>query len=69
MRVFNLFFISLLVLLLPGFQPETDKQVIAVQALFREEIGIEFYDVYKEVKSAMEQKGIQARLPFTLTIK
>ena len=34
-----------------------------------EEIGAEVYDVYKEVKSAMEQKGIQARLPFTLTIK
>lgn len=39
------------------------------EQLIREEIGVEFYGVYKEVKSAMEQKGIQARLPFTLTIK
>jgi protease-4 len=39
------------------------------EQLIGEEIGAEVYDVYKEVKSAMEQKGIQARLPFTLTIK
>ena len=43
--------------------------ILNKEDLIREEIGIEFYDVYKEVKSAMEQKGIQARLPFTLTIK
>ncbi len=39
------------------------------EQLIREEIGAEVYGVYKEVKSVMEQKGIQARLPFTLTIK
>lgn len=39
------------------------------EELIREEIGAEVYGIYKEVRSAMEQKGIQARLPFTLTIK
>jgi len=33
------------------------------------ELGGEVFDVLKEVKSAMEQKGIQARMPFTLHIK
>ncbi len=43
--------------------------ILNKEQIIREEIGAEVYDVYKEVKSAMEQKGIQARLPFTLTIK
>ena len=33
------------------------------------EIGIEAYSILKEVKSALEQKGIQARMPFVLDIK
>ncbi|MBT8264491.1 MAG: signal peptide peptidase SppA, partial [Muriicola sp.] len=33
------------------------------------ELGGEVFDVLKEVKAAMEQKGIQARMPFTLHIK
>ena len=35
----------------------------------KNELGGEVFDVLKEVKSAMEQKGIQARMPFTLHIK
>lgn len=41
----------------------------AKQNLIEEEIGAEAYDVLKQVKSAMEQKGIQAHMPFILTIK
>jgi len=43
--------------------------VLNKEEIIREEIGAEIYSLYKEVKSVMEQKGIQARLPFTLTIK
>jgi len=43
--------------------------IFSKEQLIREEIGAEVYGVYKEVKSAMDQKGIQTRLPFTLTIK
>lgn len=35
----------------------------------REELGEEAYGIFKEVKSVMEQKGIQLRMPFTLHIK
>ena len=35
----------------------------------REELGEEAYGVFQEVKSAMNQKGIQVRMPFTLHIK
>ncbi|MCW5516148.1 signal peptide peptidase SppA [Muriicola sp. Z0-33] len=35
----------------------------------REELGEEAYGIFKGVKSAMEQKGIQLRMPFTLNIK
>ncbi|WP_337251608.1 S49 family peptidase [Maribacter halichondriae] len=37
--------------------------------IIEEEIGTEAYSILKEVKSAMEQKGIQARMPFVLDIK
>ena len=36
--------------------------------LIREEIGDKAYDVLKEVQSIMNQKGVQARMPFTLNI-
>ena len=39
------------------------------QDFIKEEIGIEAYAILKEVKSAMEQEGIQARMPFVLRIK
>lgn len=35
----------------------------------REEIGLEAYSVLKEVRRAMQQKGVQARMPFVLDIK
>jgi len=35
----------------------------------REELGDEAYGIFQEVKSAMKQKGIQVRMPFTLHIK
>lgn len=41
----------------------------AKQNFIEEEIGVEAYDVLKQVKSVMEQKGIQARMPFVLDIK
>jgi len=43
--------------------------VKAKQELIQEEIGVEAYSILKEVKSALEQKGIQARMPFVLDIK
>ncbi len=39
------------------------------QNLIEEEIGTEAYSILKEFKSATEQKGIQARMPFALDIK
>lgn len=39
------------------------------QSFIKEEIGAEAYSILKEVKTAMEQKGIQARMPFALNIK
>ncbi|MEA1784721.1 signal peptide peptidase SppA [Arenibacter sp. GZD96] len=40
-----------------------------MQRFIEDEIGIETYHLLKEVKFALEQKGIQARLPFVLSIK
>lgn len=37
--------------------------------LIEQEIGVEAYSILKQVKSAMEQKGPQARMPFLLNIK
>ena len=39
------------------------------KSLIEEEIGVEAYSILKQVKSAMEQKGVQARMPFVLDIK
>jgi protease-4 len=39
------------------------------ETIIREEIGAEAYTILKEIRSAMENKGIQARMPFTLNIK
>ncbi|TLF43205.1 signal peptide peptidase SppA [Maribacter aurantiacus] len=36
--------------------------------MVKEEIGEEMYQVLKDIKSYMNQKGIQARMPFTLNI-
>lgn len=41
----------------------------AKKSLIEEEIGVEAYDILKQIKSAMEQKGVQARMPFVLDIK
>ncbi len=43
--------------------------ILNKEEIIRQEIGTEIYGLYKEVKSMMEQKGFQARLPFTLNIK
>ena len=43
--------------------------VDAKQSFIEEEIGSEAYSILKQVKSAMEQKGAQARMPFVLDIK
>jgi len=39
------------------------------ERMIKEEIGDEFYTILKNVKSITEQKGVQARMPFTLNIK
>ncbi len=39
------------------------------QAFIKEELGDEAYDVLKQMKSTLKQKGIQARMPFVLDIK
>ncbi|PIB28262.1 signal peptide peptidase SppA [Maribacter sp. 4G9] len=41
----------------------------AKENMIREEIGEEAYQVLKDIKSYRDQKGIQARMPFTLKIK
>ncbi len=43
--------------------------VDAQQRFIEEEIGTEAYTIMKQMKAAMEQKGIQARMPFILNIK
>lgn len=39
------------------------------ESIIKQEIGDEAYGILKEVKSVMEQKGVQARMPFMLNIK
>lgn len=39
------------------------------ESIIQQEIGTEAYAVLKEIKQAMQNKGIQARMPFTLNIK
>ncbi len=39
------------------------------ESVLREEIGTEAYRILKEVKSVMNNKGVQARMPFVLDIK
>ncbi|MBC8767162.1 signal peptide peptidase SppA [Arenibacter sp. BSSL-BM3] len=39
------------------------------EIFIQQEIGLEAYAILKEIKSAMENKGVQARMPFTLNIK
>ena len=39
------------------------------ESIIQQEIGAEAYAVLKEIKQAMQNKGIQARMPFTLNIK
>ncbi|MCR1023722.1 signal peptide peptidase SppA [Cellulophaga baltica] len=39
------------------------------QDFIREELGLEAYSILKEVKAAMGQEGVQARVPFVLSIK
>lgn len=41
----------------------------AKQDFIEEEVGAEAYSILKQFKSSMEQKGIQARMPFVLDIK
>ncbi|MFS4493559.1 signal peptide peptidase SppA [Maribacter sp. 2308TA10-17] len=41
----------------------------AKKSIIEDEIGVEAYTILKQVKSAMEQKGPQARMPFVLDIK
>ncbi len=39
------------------------------QDWIQDEIGAEAFSIFKQVKSAMDQKGVQARMPFVLNIK
>ncbi len=41
----------------------------AKKSFIEEEIGVEAYDILKRVKSALGQKGVQARMPFEINIK
>jgi protease-4 len=38
-------------------------------SLIKKEIGEEAYGILQELKNSTQQKGVQARLPFTITIK
>jgi protease-4 len=37
--------------------------------MIQEEIGEKAYSIFKQIKSAIQQKGVQARMPFALDIK
>jgi len=37
--------------------------------VIKDELGPEAFDLYKEVKRATQQRGVQARMPFSITIK
>jgi protease-4 len=39
------------------------------ESIIKEEIGTEAYAILKEIKLALQNKGVQARMPFTLNIK
>ena len=39
------------------------------ESIIQEEIGAEAYAILREIKLAMQNKGVQARMPFTLNIK
>ena len=39
------------------------------EAVIRNQVGAEMYRILEEVKAIVKQKGIQARMPFTITIK
>ncbi|NNL09403.1 MAG: signal peptide peptidase SppA [Croceitalea sp.] len=39
------------------------------QAIIKEEIGAEAYQAFKDLKQMSQQKGVHARMPFTLNIK
>lgn len=39
------------------------------KSILKEEIGEETYSILKQMRSTMEQKGVQARMPFVLVIK
>jgi protease-4 len=39
------------------------------ESIIKEEIGAEAYAILKEIKLALQNKGVQARMPFTLNIK
>ncbi|MBM1106051.1 signal peptide peptidase SppA [Aurantibacter crassamenti] len=39
------------------------------QEFIEEEVGVEAYSILKQFKSVMQQKGVQARMPFVLEIK
>lgn len=41
----------------------------AKTALIEKEIGVEAYSLLKQIKSIMENEGVQARMPFTLRIQ
>lgn len=40
-----------------------------VEAQLREELGQEFYDIISDIRNLLKQRGIQARLPYTLRIE
>jgi protease-4 len=39
------------------------------ESIIEKEVGLEAYNIIKQIKTAMGQKGIQARMPFVLNIK
>ncbi|WP_299532218.1 signal peptide peptidase SppA [Ulvibacterium sp.] len=39
------------------------------ESIIEREVGLETYNIIKQIRTAMKQKGIQARMPFILNIK
>jgi protease-4 len=42
---------------------------VSKESLLKEELGLEYYTIYKNIKQFSELKGIQARMPFVIEIK
>ena len=46
-----------------------DFQMVKSEAMVRQELGAEYFEIYQQLKAMKEYKGIQLRMPFDINIK